>query len=153
MEIERQPGTEQRGQMKDNLDHARLHALGDFKETHPDKALAIVHELEKEYQALIDIDPTKRLEGVKRLGGLLATQDREVFGMSKVIDGSAAHILAACIKDPNAGIRKETMTQLKTIVAKTPVTAMQHVVALNAISLAPKWGKLFSKFPKLPKFL
>ncbi|MBU0763077.1 MAG: hypothetical protein KKD39_08635 [Candidatus Altiarchaeota archaeon] len=128
-----------------------VHSLGDFKAHDPEKALALYHELEKDYYTLLDLDPEKRLMGVLNLGSRLSSMDDKLFGVSKVIDGSATYMLASCIKDPDSKVREAAIKQLKNIASNTPVTSIPHVIALNALKTAPKWNTLLSRLPKLPK--
>lgn len=147
-------GTEQKVEIEGSLETAKIHVLGDFKHADPKKAFDAYRELEKEYKSLLDTDPDVRLESVRRLGALISSMDPRIFGISKVIDGSATHMLASCIKDPDRRVRTETMSQLKNIMAKTPLTSMPHVISYNAMTMSPRWGIYFKgiklKPPKLP---
>jgi len=128
-----------------------VHALGDFKTQDPEKALALYHEIEKDYHTLLDTDPEIRLKGVRILGARLTSVGDKVFGVSKLIDGSATYMLASCVKDPDSHVRDETVKQLKNITVRLPVSSIPHAIAVNALKTSPKWNKLFSKLPKLPK--
>ncbi len=137
VEAHKRPDAEQINTMRDSLSDARVHFFGDFSEG------AMIKELEGHFRELIEPDMGRRIQAVAKLGDTLA--DREFSG-SKTIESSAAHILAACIKDPHSKVRMLTAKKLQAIIKMSPVTSMRHVISLNALKIAPKWGKLFGKW-------
>jgi hypothetical protein len=113
--------------------------------------MEFVQGLETEYAKLIDLDPSVRIGAVATLGGMILSERSSILGVSRLMDASATHILASCIKDPDMNVRMAARSQLNHIISKMAVTSMPYVVAVNAMTVAPKWDSLLSKLPKIPK--
>ena len=133
----KKPDQEQVSEMRESLSSARIHAFGDMSQS---KGLT---DLEGHFRQLIDPNTEKRMAAAESLGKMLSDPK---FAQSRHIESSATHILSACVKDPDPKVRNLTAKQLKSIVAVSPVTSMRHVISLNALRQAPKWGKIFGKW-------